>query len=65
MITGSVAGTITAATGYAWLRLCEGHYDGKINLFEYLESDDLMKTLLGLLKQQLEGQTPGLGGKGT
>ena len=65
VITGSVAGTITAATGYAWLRLCEGHYDGKINLFEYLESDDLMKSLLGLLKQQLEGQTPGLGGKGT
>lgn len=24
--------------GYAWLRLCEGHYDGKIRTcFEYLE----------------------------
>jgi len=55
VITGSVAGTITAATGYAWLRLCEAHYDGKINLFEYLESDELMKTLLGLLKQQMAG----------
>ncbi|MCD7100710.1 YcjF family protein [Pseudoclavibacter sp. 13-3] len=56
VITGAVAGGITTALGYAWLKLCENHRAGRLDLLDALESNRLAALLLDIVAQNLQGR---------
>ncbi|KAB1658522.1 YcjF family protein [Pseudoclavibacter sp. CFCC 11306] len=56
VITGAVAGGVTTALGYAWLKLCENHLAGDLDIFDYLQSNRLAALLLELAAQNLQGR---------
>lgn len=53
VITGTIAGTFTAAVGYAWRAICELDYQEKLNLADMFEEGSVVDTMLGLVRENL------------